>query len=445
MTASTSAVTGGTQVATQLKTKGTPGTVAATGTVKYVSSNTHLAISGATDANGVATVTFTPEQIVDEAAVSLVADENVSGQYNLTISNTKTGTDSSGNTVNTAGSSSSIGLKGSGIALSESNGILTLSNTGGVKSVANAFDANGQFTTTITLLTDATKTSSAITPTIRYGYGTTSDSTFANGVAVLNVYTKAQVDDKLATELRAVNAMTFKGAVGSSGQLDLPTTNVQNGDTYKVAAAGAYGNGDFLNCRIGDMFIATGAEGNDGYIPTADIVWTYIPSGNDDVQAYTLRYNTSNSKIELINSNNTAVSSIEASGTDIVLGGSSTAMTIAHNSVTRTDTTGTAVSQTSGSGSATTFTAVTAITTSSTGHVTGVETTQISIADEFNKLKSMAITSSIEANTGNAKINVAVTDQKNYSVNADIVLHSDSLTFSTNNNITSIEMQWGSF
>ena len=307
MTASTSAVTGGTQVATQLKTKGTPGTVAATGTVKYVSSNTHLAISGATDANGVATVTFTPEQIVDEAAVSLVADENVSGQYNLTISNTKTGTDSSGNTVNTAGSSSSIGLKGSGIALSESNGILTLSNTGGVKSVANAFDANGQFTTTITLLTDATKTSSAITPTIRYGYGTTSDSTFANGVAVLNVYTKAQVDDKLATELRAVNAMTFKGAVGSSGQLDLPTTNVQNGDTYKVAAAGAYGNGDFLNCRIGDMFIATGAEGNDGYIPTADIVWTYIPSGNDDVQAYTLRYNTSNSKIELINSNNTAV------------------------------------------------------------------------------------------------------------------------------------------
>ena len=53
----------------------------------------------------------------------------------------------------------------------------------------------------------------------------------------------------------------------------LPTTEVKNGDTYKVFVAGSY-NG--VEAKEGDMFIAVVTTGE-----TTSIAWTYIPSGDD--------------------------------------------------------------------------------------------------------------------------------------------------------------------
>lgn len=64
-------------------------------------------------------------------------------------------------------------------------------------------------------------------------------------------------------------AMHYKGTVTvDSG---LPTTAVNNGDTYKVAENGTY---DGRQARIGDIFIAV----SDGSV----FAWTYVPSADDD-------------------------------------------------------------------------------------------------------------------------------------------------------------------
>jgi len=103
-----------------------------------------------------------------------------------------------------------------------------------------------------------------------------------NGVPVYNkgsidFYTKAQIDAKI----RELDGMTYKGVVPSTG---LPSSNVKNGDTYKVNSQGmtmpAHVNTTETNIEVGDLFIATGTEGNDGYI-SGTITWDHIPAGGD--------------------------------------------------------------------------------------------------------------------------------------------------------------------
>jgi len=305
-------------------------------------------------------------------------------------------------------------------------------------------------TTGDTVRSNTVSPATALTPTIRYGQ-VTSDAVFANGVAVLDIYTKSEVDTKISNELRAVNAMTFKGAIGQgmgASSDDLPTSNVANGDTYIVNSDGDYGDDGtnylYPDCRKGDLFLAQGTEGTDGYIPANDLTWIYIPSGDDISQTYSFKYDNSTGKVQLVDSALSPVSSIVA-GTDIALSGDNTTkdMTISHANVTRTNTTGTAQTQVSGNGPFA-VSVITGVTTSATGHVTGVETTTLTIADEFNQLLSLGVTTSVEQN-GDAKINIAVADGKT-SVNNDLYLRSNSLTFgSASGGVTTIEMQWGSF
>ena len=68
--------------------------------------------------------------------------------------------------------------------------------------------------------------------------------------------------------ISANDAMSFKGIISSTKAL--PTANVINGDTYKVAEKGSYNGKD---CEIGDMFIAL--------VSGSTITWEYVPSGNE--------------------------------------------------------------------------------------------------------------------------------------------------------------------
>ena len=98
----------------------------------------------------------------------------------------------------------------------------------------------------------------------------------ATPTAETHATTKKYVDDALAKKLAAGDAMTFKGLLGTGGNItELPTTNVNNGDTYKVITAGKYAN---VDAKVGDMYIAVVSQGEDSSV---SIDWTYIPSGDD--------------------------------------------------------------------------------------------------------------------------------------------------------------------
>lgn len=194
-----------------------------------------------------------------------------------------------------------------------------------------------------------------------------------NGTKVFNqgsisFYTKGEIDSKF----NGINAMTYKGTVGTGGTVStLPTSGVKIGDTYMVSVAGTYAT---IACKVGDLLIATGTETN-GVIADGKASWTYVPSGDDTDTQYSLKV--SGQTISLVPSTNTSTNSgtmTIAGGTDLTATGSGTTITVKHNAIGRTDGTATAVS-----GYGASFTAVTGVTTSAQGHVTGITTTKVTM------------------------------------------------------------------
>ena len=91
-----------------------------------------------------------------------------------------------------------------------------------------------------------------------------------------------KIEDALKP-LKSLDALVYRGTVSASdGKFVLPTEGVQIGDTYKTATVGTY---EDIAVSIGDLFIATGTEGNDGYI-SSGLTWTYIASGSDTDTTY---------------------------------------------------------------------------------------------------------------------------------------------------------------
>lgn len=231
--------------------------------IKFISEDTaQLVMSGTTTTVGSQTtgnITFTLSKV--KTTAEIFAEQN-GADTKLIIKNRDKGVNASGTNVDTLETTgTSVTLKaGTGVTLSTQNGVVTITSGGGVQSISNAFDANGQFVTTVTQLDTTQVASTAITPQITYGNTPTSVQ-FLNGTATLQVYTKSEVDAKIGEELKATNSMTFKGgldgtaATSSTNPLKtLPTTGVQVGDTYKVVKAGTYGS---QLSKMGDMFIAT--------------------------------------------------------------------------------------------------------------------------------------------------------------------------------------------
>ena len=84
---------------------------------------------------------------------------------------------------------------------------------------------------------------------------------------------KTNLEAQLAGEIKAANALHYVG--GISTKESLPTTQVKIGDTYIVETTVPS-----ENIAAGDLFIAIGTEGDDGYI-TTDLDWKQVRSGYD--------------------------------------------------------------------------------------------------------------------------------------------------------------------
>lgn len=103
-------------------------------------------------------------------------------------------------------------------------------------------------------------------------------------------------DQEIATKedvtnaISANDAMRYKGTLGTNGDVtalpNITSTDVKNGDTYKVVTADRY-NGT-TTAKVGDMYIAnkdTTTTGTWDYVPSGDETETLIQIGNGTAQS----------------------------------------------------------------------------------------------------------------------------------------------------------------
>lgn len=182
--------------------------------------------------------------------------------------------------------------------------------------------------------------------------------------------------DQLSKDLSGIDALRYRGTVGTGGTVTaLPTTKVQIGDTYKVASAGTYGG---IKCELGDLLIAIGTEGTDGYI-SGTITWTLVAQGSDTDTTYTLTG--ASNKITLTASTGGAQNITVEGGTDITATVAGNKLTVTHDNVTRTDDKATTAETLAHGG---TIDVVTGIDSSDTGHIEGITVKKYQLPTDNN-------------------------------------------------------------
>ena len=288
--------------------------------------------------------------------------------------------------------------------------------------------------------------SGTLDPTIKVG---SSSVHFVNGAADLPVYTTSEIDSKF----KGLNGMTYKGTIGGA-VATLPSSNVSSGDTYMVASA-SFEAGSII-AKNGDLLIAVGEEGADGYIPSNGITWTHVPSGDDSFQNSTYKgVATPGSnmwEIREVSSNELAGDIQFVAGTNMnissTLGGPdkndprSIITTIQHGSVGAGNVTSTTDATPSGGAVETnTFTAVTGVGRDSNGHVASVTTEHFKIKDtKYTFGTSVADNKIVTKLTSSDAAEQAVT----YEV-ASSSLKVTTTAPATNDVKVNVELEWGSF
>lgn len=288
------------------------------------------------------------------------------------------------------------------VTVSQNEGVITVDADASLDAVA---ESDGL---AVKLYGKDNKEVSSKTIAFKVTYNDDSATTFTNQgtdimVADLDVYTTAQIDDKVNTlnnsikktkedledviseSLEAANAMTFKGTVavtpGSGAtKTGLPTSGVKIGDMYKVAEDGTYtlstSASDTKYAVVGDLFIATSttnaentaADENSMVITPTEVKWVHVPSGDDAM--YQLW--AAQDRVSLGVDNEDLGKGQIIAGTAIKIDATTAQKaTIRHDDVSHENTTGAATSERANT--AASFTAITGLTVNAQGHVTGIE------------------------------------------------------------------------
>lgn len=312
--------------------------------------------------------------------------------------------------------------------------------------------------------TDTNGNTATIDPTIKLGTNNTSYH-FTGGTATLPVYTKTEIDDKL----KGLDAMTYKGVVGDGHTLTaLPTTGVQNGDTYKIDTPITTP----VKAGKGDIVIATGTEDPATGVLT-NITWEVISAGDDEHidttyvgvavdKGMSLQENTTKDTVATMKiAAGTAMSVSDNKSAD----GKSNTITVTHGNVSHTDATGTAVSQ--NPTKTMDINAVTGVEVNAQGHVTKVTTTKFTVRDSASKVDNVAFNASTASSTANGVVTTTATVTNSVKTidgandpttkSGDFKLSSSSLTVSstaavvgsdgktTTPPVVTVDMVWGTF
>ena len=345
--------------------------------------------------------------------------------------------------------SSTFGFKaGKNVQIGQTDSEITVSATDTTLKEKDGFSISNNATQGFDIKvsdTSNTVVGGTLDPVIKVG---SSSVHFVNGEANLPVYTTSQIDSKF----KGLNGMTYKGTVGTAALQNLPTSNVSSGDTYMVAADTTV---NAQAVKKGDLFIATGEEGADGYIASSGITWTHVPSGDDNYQNSTYEGNATpgSNKWGIKEVSGSSVGDIQlVAGTNMsissTLGGpdknSTAAMitTINHGSVGAVSVTDTTNATPQGGPTETsTFTAVTGVGRDSNGHVASVTTEQFKIKDTKYTFGAEAkdnkiVTKLTDSDSGIQSVKYGVTSSS---------LNVTTTAAATNDVTVNVELEWGQF
>jgi hypothetical protein len=347
------------------------------------------------------------------------------------------------------------------------------------------------------------KISGNLNPIIQYGdHG--EQAKFVDGVAVLDVYSK----EDIAESLKALNAMTYRGTVGTGGSAALKVIYSTSSQRTIITDA----NGNDVKCAIGDTFlvcsennnvdgvteltigtllIAKGTEGSDGYITAASLKFDAVESTNDTDTKYhfTSETVTNGGGVALkgngiegqkgilhIQGDTQAHIIIEKDSESLSnsLGaGVKETLTIKHADVARSDDNSTTeitmsnvkVNNISNFGQELTIPVVVGVTTDSSGHITGVKTRKYYVKNTPGKLtgasyetlayekdgKSVGVVTSVMG-ISNTETNAQQTIEKHMAFTSTSLKITNDDTANINDSTSSdtasglqIELVWGTF
>ena len=321
--------------------------------------------------------------------------------------------------------------------------------------------------------------SDVINPSIKVG--ASSDDTkhktlnFVNGTATLPVYTKEEIDDiKLA-----LNAMTYRGLVGTSASSTNPQKvikawatvkagSAEIGDTYLFAEQVTDGSNVYSK---GTMAIARGVETN-GVIPAGNVIWDFVESTVNTDTKYELNNQATatgvNGFVQLVGK----LGGITEAGKKVFFEDGTAIkasvsvdddghahVSFSHEGITAAQTTGTVAQNAATYASSdnraenvTTITALESITVNAQGHVTNFKTNTITLKDTnavinsvgmsvgaANAAKEVVLTSSVQLKDGAGTIMTAKS--------GTLKMKSDTLVFNQKDGGASlgIDLVWGSF
>lgn len=425
-------------------------------------------------------ITLTADSTSKAITIAGVTNKAFSTAAASTAKGTVTLTDSAENTTEFNLSSADANLLK--ISADGENGLKLTPKDQRLKGAAITGKADGGFTLTINNH-DSSNTTADFNPTISYGSAKTSVA-FKNGVATLDVYTKAEVD----SVFKAANAMTYKGLAGKTTGTSLPTGtefvkwDVSNfvevggkhriGDTYLFAedvTITPTGSQTARTVTKGTLAIAKSkgnVEDNNGFIPAANLSWDYVESTSDTDTTYSL--NAANKKVTLVphGGSNADAGSITFAADDndisvTVTDGKAPIVTYRHATHAPNVNPDTAVTQNKASTTSanqfqatTDVTVVSEVTTNNQGHVTEVKTKKITLVDTNVTPATMTYASALSADAKTVNItpslqlkNAASKEaQPAVSFSNALAMTSDSLSFTgTSGKSVSINLTWGSF
>lgn len=424
-------------------------------------------------------ITLTADGTNKAITIAGVTNKAFSAAAASTDKGTVTLTDSAENTTEFNLSSADADLLK--ISADGENGLKLTPKDQRLKGAAITSKADGGFTLTINNH-DSSNTTADFNPTISYGSTKTSVA-FKNGVATLDVYTKAEVDSVFKT----ANAMTYKGLAGKATGTSLPTGTEfvkwdvsafvevggkhSIGDTYLFAenvTITPTGSQTARTINKGTLAIAKSkgnVEDSNGFIPAANLSWDYVESTTDTDTTYSL--NAADKKVTLVQhggSNADAGSITFAAGNDIsvtVTDGKTPTVTYSHAAHKPNVNPDTAVIQNKASTTSanqfqatTDVTVVSEVTTNAQGHVTEVKTKKVTLVDTNVTPATMTYASALSTDAKTVNItpslqlkNAASKEaQPAVSFSNALAMTSNSLSFTgTSGKSVSINLTWGSF
>lgn len=443
------------------------------------------------------TATISQEITSNNGGSDVSSSFSITGNNGIIVSQTTNGTNNNGVTISGSTYEVATSLTGSNeianITLSSSNTALSASTATFIAgenitfSTTSTGSVDGIVISAVdTVITSATLSSPAngmVALTINESGQSPTTATLSNLKIMLNdgnyvplvsntsgtegaIYSKDEID----TFMRDLNGMSVKGTIGASGTgtvQALPTTGVSQGDVYIVVTEGynvsqgatfdsrtpAPATG---STRIGDMIIAQGDETN-GAIPSSNLSWLFIPSGNDAADGFIYRgaavpgANT----IVLKDGNDVAAAGIRlVAGTDMAVTSTSTTAvynghegageqlvsTISHAAITTTTST-TAVDATGA------FVAIKDITVSN-GHISNINYgTYTPIEYSLDNIRIANGTRSTTANPAN-DVNVILgltANGETETTTMTLASNTISLSQGSSTNIVQMDLVWGEF